>query len=220
MNQTHENSRRQNERGTTIVEVAVGIMVTIAMLGMWVATSEASAATSGSVQRVSRMSQKLHRVLDRIAGELVQSSPEELTPAPVEGVGSSSLTFRRVDGFVSDQVSWGPTRTLEFRQDPADPQDGIDNDEDGLTDEGAVVLVTNPGLPNENVEVWLRGVASLQAGETYNGSDDNGNGLVDERGLSFELVGRTLTVRLTMDRVDRHGNVRQQVAETSIGLWN
>lgn len=50
-------------------------------------------------------------------------------------------------------------------------------------------------------------------GEANNGIDDNGNGLIDEGGLAFEVVGRELRMWLALQRPGPGGSV---IAETPI----
>jgi hypothetical protein len=70
-------------------------------------------------------------------------------------------------------------------------------------------------------EVVLCGSVRPRApGEIANGIDDNGNGLVDEAGLSFELSGRTLTIRLTLERPDRVAGTLSRTVTTSVRLRN
>lgn len=71
--------------------------------------------------------------------------------------------------------------------------------------QGAVVWTRAPGTPENQSAVWTRWVPQLLEGETPNGEDDNGNGLTDEQGLSFNKVNADsdlVEVRLTLERED------------------
>jgi hypothetical protein len=71
--------------------------------------------------------------------------------------------------------------------------------------------------PSEAPVVLARGVPERLEGETENGEDDNGNGLVDEPGLCFALEGTELSVRLTVARrLANGGPVVRQSAETVV----
>jgi hypothetical protein len=96
----------------------------------------------------------------------------------------------------------------------------VDNDGDGRIDEGQVVWIENPGIPGERRMVWARNVADLLEGELDNDADDNGNGLVDERGLSFEAVGDVLTIRLTCERLDEGRRPLRKTVTTAVRLRN
>jgi hypothetical protein len=64
---------------------------------------------------------------------------------------------------------------------------------------------------------WVR---ELLEGEEENGIDDNGNGLVDERGFCVERFGETLVVRLTLQRADAEGHLLTRTAVTSTRVRN
>jgi hypothetical protein len=70
--------------------------------------------------------------------------------------------------------------------------------------------------------VWARDVSDLLEGEIENDADDNGNGLVDERGLSFEIddTGNVLTIRLTCERLDEGRRPLRKTVETAVRLRN
>jgi len=114
----------------------------------------------------------------------------------------------------------GPTSRIAFQNHPSDPDDGIDNNGNGLVDEGQVILMRNVGLANETTTVIVPWVREFTEGEIANGNDDNGNGLIDERGLSFELVGQTLNIRITLERLDSDQRPLVRTVETSVRLRN
>ncbi len=63
--------------------------------------------------------------------------------------------------------------------------------------------------------ITLCEVAPFLEGEIPNGMDDNGNGLIDERGLSFTFDRHSVRIRLTTQaRVD--GELRVQTVETTV----
>ena len=50
--------------------------------------------------------------------------------------------------------------------------------------------------------------------------DDNGNGLVDEAGLCFDLDGERLNIRLTLERRMGDGTLITHTAQRTIALRN
>jgi prepilin-type N-terminal cleavage/methylation domain-containing protein len=214
--------RLRASAGFTLVEVVVAT----AILGVL------SAVALGLLERAQRIETeaitradlrvKARIALDRIARELRDSGPSTLEPSPLAPLGASSLTFRRATGYDADcgTVTFGAARRLEWQPSPDDPEDGEDNDGDEVVDEGRVVFIDNPGsMPSVEV-VICENVARLGDGETSDTQDNNGNGLVDERGLSFDLVQNVLTVRLTLERRTRRGDLVRMAAETAILLQN
>ena len=98
--------------------------------------------------------------------------------------------------------------------------DGLDNNGNGLVDEGRVVLTENLGGADERDRILARRVRELLEGELDNGVDDNGNGLVDEKGFSFERMGESLVIRMTMERIDVGQRTIERSAQTSVRLRN
>ena len=69
-----------------------------------------------------------------------------------------------------------------------------------------VVWSQNPGDPDERRVVWSNVVRPFLEGEIQNGTDDNQNGLIDEKGLNFTLQGNRVTIRLTLERARNAGS--------------
>jgi hypothetical protein len=138
---------------------------------------------------------------------------------PLPPLGASAMSFREATGYASGAVTWSNTARLEWQADPADPTNGVDDDKDGLVDEGQLVLRIDYGLSSERRVVLATRVPRYLEGETGgNGVDDNANGLVDEQGFSISRSGRTLTLRLTLARVARGGTVVQRTVTGTIAL--
>ncbi len=109
---------------------------------------------------------------------------------------------------------------MELRDSPLDPDDGLDNDANGLIDEKQIVLVTDVGGAFETTEILARNVRKRLWGEISNGVDDNGNGLVDEPGLCFLMHGDTVGIHLTLEAPGPGGVTLRRTLETSTTLRN
>ena len=108
----------------------------------------------------------------------------------------------------------------ERSSEPTDPEDGTDNDGDGIVDEGIVVLRLSAGEPNEYRVVLARGVARYLEGETPNGVDDNGNGQVDEKGLFMQVRNGAIYVNLTVQRMGRDRQPIFRTVRTAVAMRN
>ena len=112
-----------------------------------------------------------------------------------------------------------PTRiALEYQT--GEVNDGVDNNGNGVADEGTLVLYRSWGLADQRRVVLCRWVGEYAAGETGNGADDNGNGLADERGLRFSRVGDVITISLSLERPDSNARALVRTVTTSIWLRN
>jgi hypothetical protein len=85
---------------------------------------------------------------------------------------------------------------------------------------GTVEWRENPGAAEERRVVWTTLVSPLLEGEEVNGVDDNGNGLIDEDGLSFVLEGQRIVIRLTLRRPEVDGRTVQQTVEQVVHCRN
>lgn len=161
------------------------------------------------------------RVLERIVTELQSAETSSLSPMPNPPLGSSNLRFRASLGYNGTAPVWAPWSRIQFLPDPRDPVNGVDDDGDGMIDEGRVVLIRDDGGPNQVQITLANNVSRLLQGETANVADDNGNGLVDEAGLSFSAdANGTLTIRLTLGARDPRGRTMLRTVQTSVRTRN
>ncbi len=207
--------------GATLVEILASVAIFAAMLGGLLGTLERLQRLERDAARAGDLRVRARAALDRIVRELQDAGVSTLAPQPLAPVGASGISYQRAAGFAAGNVVHAPPSRLEFRLEPGELEDGIDNDGDGLIDEGEVVWTRNEGLAGEERYTLVTGVARLGAGESANALDDNGNGLVDEAGLSFELrLGGALRVRLTLERAGAGGRVARETAQTTVQVRN
>jgi prepilin-type N-terminal cleavage/methylation domain-containing protein len=205
--------------GFSLVELMVAMLILAALLGaMGMTIMQGSGAFQQGVA-ANVVESQARRGLDRIAAEFLAAETASLTPAPTAPFGASSVDFDKVTGFAGGVATVVPMR-MEFQRDPGELDDGIDNDGDGVIDEGRVVLMENFGQANQVNRVLCTNVRELAEGELANVMDDNGNGLEDEGGFSLELQGETLNIRLSLERLDPDQNSLIRTIETSVLLRN
>jgi hypothetical protein len=191
-------------RGFTILELAIACTVAVLMLAAVYAVTAESSDTARLGTTMAVLEGHASRALDRVARDLVAAGLETLDPP--DPLGAASLGFRKATGSDAGQVTWGPRESIGLRSYAGDRE---------------VVWVRDVDDEDGPREIVLCGsVRGLAEGEAANGVDDNGNGLVDEEGLSFELSGRTLTIRLTLEARDRVGGVLTRTVSTSVKLRN
>ena len=211
---------RRNRSGFSIIEMSISMLILAILLGAIGMVVLRGTGTYKQGVAASTVETQARRAIDRIAEQFTAAEAGNLNPNPLPPFGSNTLDFRSSTGYGPGGVIWGPTARIAFQYDPGELDDGVDNDGDGLIDEGRVVLMENFGLANQVDQVLCLHVREYQQGETPNGADDNGNGLIDERGLSFELVGETLNMRLTLERLDPDNNPLVRSVETGVRLRN
>ena len=136
--------------------------------------------------------------------------------------GNTRITFQKNEGYdtAAGAITWSQPISYEWRLDPRESDNGIDDDNDGRIDEGRVVRITQNAAGVQEETVLIEKVAHYLEGEKANGIDDNGNGLVDEQGLSFDLQGSVLYIRLTLEGVDSKARVWSFTVESSAQFRN
>jgi prepilin-type N-terminal cleavage/methylation domain-containing protein len=213
-------SRAGRRAGFTLIEMMISTVVLAILLsaiGLTVLTGKQN-FRQGVTEAV--LESRARRAMDRIVAELQGAQASSIIPNPVLPLGSSSLQFRVCTGYNGTAQVWGPWMLISRVADPRDPQDGADNDSDGLVDEGRVVLTRDVGGANQQFTI-VDGVTRYLQGEAAGGGDDNGNGLTDEAGLSF--VGdanQTLTIRLSLAALDPRGRQLIQTVQTAVHMRN
>jgi len=203
----------------------IDTMIAVSLLGI-VMTSMAVAIGNGQRLFESGMSRsqveiQMVRTLGRVRSTLYASNKSMVANVAVAPFWTDTIAFERTEGFdhaTGRVMTRAATLGLELEEGELD--DGVDNDADGLIDEGQVVLTLSPGAADEERVVLCTGVAELLEGELPNGIDDNGNGLIDEAGLAFCREGSDLTVRLCVEGRDREGHLWTRTLDTTVLLRN
>ena len=189
--------------GFTLIE----LLIVAALLGVIVVKGSLILSTSTSMvsQETSRMmvEDQARSVLDKIARAVMASDRSSL--APILSPGSSNdINFQISLGVDNGEVVWGEPERIQL--------DGADMEQ--------LVWSQNPGEADEMRSIWSKSVEPYLEGEIFNGIDDNGNGLVDELGLSFLVDGNQITVRLSLGRRSAEGVVSIRTMETVVTVRN
>ncbi|MCA8979123.1 MAG: prepilin-type N-terminal cleavage/methylation domain-containing protein [Planctomycetes bacterium] len=177
---------KQSDRaGFSLIELMIGIAVAGLILGnlAMVVRTSTSAVESGVFG--SNLEDRADRTMDRIALALMSTSAEKLDEVQFAPNHVSAIDYEVIVDVVDGDPFEGVPERIEF-----DAQ------------EGRIIWKRAPDSPDEMQNVWTRWVPGMQEGETFNGIDDNGNGLADEEGLAFNRDAEQILVRLTLERED------------------
>jgi len=206
--------------GFSLIEVLIASILITMIFGALSAMMQSGTNAFHQGVSSSTAESTARRGLDRIAAQFSDSEVAQLQAQVVPTLGASLLTFHRSTGAAGGVITWGNDNVVQFQLQASEADDGIDNDGDGLIDEGEVVLIENVGLADQRTTVLCPNVREYLEGETPNGLDDNGNGLIDEQGLSFDVVGETLVIRLSVERRNETGRRTWRTVETSVWIRN
>jgi prepilin-type N-terminal cleavage/methylation domain-containing protein len=210
--------RRTAQRGFTLVELAITAALLVLLLSSAILAASGGRGAFQATQDASDVEARVRRALDRVAVELLSAGASELQPDPAGDFGTHDLLFRNAVGVVGTVVQWGPQVRIAREYALGELDDGLDNDGDGLVDEGALVLTRDVGGTERRV-VLCNGVAELLEGETADGADDNGNGVKDEAGFNVHRQGDVLFVRLSVEGTTEQGSIVRTL-ETAVRLRN
>lgn len=212
---------RAANKGFTLLELAITLGIAGLVLGSLARVLDSSKSTYGRGSAMAQVQNDARRTLDRVATELENSGFGTLLPNPV-GVAVDDLVFQAATGIdgTTGALLFGNSSRLRFVYESGEMNNGLDDDSDGLVDEGNLVFTRNYLLAGEVRVVLAHGVAELLEGEIANGADDNGNGLVDEGGFCMTRTGNLLRVRLTLVRPVTGGDPAMATIETALRLKN
>jgi prepilin-type N-terminal cleavage/methylation domain-containing protein len=211
---------RRAARGFTLVELAISAALLGIVSGAVVVASVRGRAAFDTASLQNGVDGDVRRAIDRVAAELVTAGATQLNPNPTGVLGTDALDFRQVTGTAGGAAVWGAQMRIAFEYDTGELDNWLDDDGDGLVDEGRVVLTRDVGGANELRAVLCHDVRELAQGEVLNALDDNGNGVVDERGFNVVRVGDALTIRLTVERTAPGQAPCTRSLQTAVSLRN
>jgi hypothetical protein len=209
------------KQGFALIEVAVTISLIALVFGSIVQAHRATVQTYSQASAVAIVQAEAQRVLDRVTAEL-ENSGSVLQPNPIVA-STDNIVFQAATGVnaATGAITSGtPTRLAWLVDDGETANNGVDDNHNGIVDEGKLVLTRNYNLPNEVSIVLAHRVPKYLQGETFNNADDNGNGLVDEHGFCVFREGNLLRVRLTLARATKGGKIVNATVETGVRLRN
>ena len=143
--------------------------------------------------------------MDRIALAVMSTSAGRLDEVLTAPSFVSSIDYEVVTDVVDGVPVVGVPERIEFD-----------------LETGKIVWSRNPDQPDQLQVTWSKWGPSLLEGEGAdpNNEDDNGNGVVDEQGLSFNRDVNQITIRLTVSRTDSKGVVYTRTRSRRITCRN
>lgn len=207
--------------GFTLIEAILSLgLLTVFFGSVALVFVQSNDAYTGA-RATAELQRRLERAMTRVSDNLVGTSLGVLNPDPTDSeFGEPALTFRKVTGYGAGAPIFGNELRLLFEYEEGELDDGVDNNGNGLVDEGVLVLRRDFNTAEERRIVLCHGVAELAEGEALNVLDDNGNGLKDERGFCVVLVDEVLTAFLTVEALGPEGERMQRSMSTAVRLRN
>jgi len=204
---------RQRESGFTLVEISIVIVLLTTMLAAVWNTANAVGSSVNTNSRSAEVTSSVRGTLRRVGAFarsakmttlLVQAVQEDVTAGRATAIGEwipptdliwrPGIQFQMASGLLSMNAALSTSpRRLTFEMEPSETANGVDDDDDGLIDEGEVRLVHDM--------VTIAVVRNIEICE-------------------FQLDGRMLRVRIASGRRDRSSTVIRAQLEQSFYLRN
>ncbi len=188
--------------GWTLIELSLALVLVTVVMGKAVFVMKSALGLASDETASMHYEDQARRVMDRIALAIMGADREELVPQ-IEDIHSDSITYKFSLGLEDGLVVWS---------DPEEIRLDVSRTE--------VEWRENPGALGEKKVVWTNLVSPLLEGEVPNGIDDNGNGLIDEDGLSFVIDGESVRIRLTIRRPEVNRRTVEQTVERIVTCRN
>jgi len=198
---TRSQGTARSRRGFSLIEVLIALGLIGLVLGnvymvLGKGTKSYSAETEESIADA-----HARRTIDRVAMAVVGASRATIYEAMEAPFSGSEINYQICLGVEAGEIVWSPPQRIALTSDNG----------------RQVTWFEDPGLANERRVAWSNWVTLLFKGEAANGLDDNANGLKDEKGLSFDLDGDSVIIRLTIEKpgVDGHTVVKEHEARVT-----
>lgn len=192
---------KTSRAGFSLIEVLIAIGLMGLVLGnvymvLGKGTKSYSAETGESLADA-----HARRTIDRVAMAIVGASRSTIYDAMEAPFSGSEINFQTCLGVDAGAIVWSEPQRIALTNDNG----------------RQVTWFEAAGLANERRVAWSNWVTQLFKGEMANGVDDNANGLKDEKGLSFDLDGDSVIIRLTIEKpgVDGTSIVKEHQARVT-----
>ncbi len=190
--------------GFTAIEMVVALALGGLILGN-VLMVLADTRERFAIQDVNKdVDAEARHALDRIALQIMGAVRQQLYTQESAPLSADSINYTNVIGVQNGEPVVSSLQRIAMTNDPS----------------GSVTWYQNPGQQQEKRVIWSRDLRSYCEGELPNGIDDNHNGLIDEKGLSFEVDGPMVRITLTIERQGPDGKPVTKTLETRVTCRN
>jgi len=194
---------RGASRGFTVVEITVAVALCGLILGNLLVLSDTRERMA--IQDVAKdVDAEARRSLDRIAVQIMGAVRQQLYTQVSAPLSADSINYTNVIGVQNGEPVISPLQRIAMTTEPT----------------SSVSWYQNAGGADEKHIIWTRDLRGYCQGELPNGIDDNHNGLVDEKGLSFEVDGPMVRITLTIERPGPDGKPVVKTLETRVTCRN
>jgi len=197
-------SRAGARAGFTILEVSIAVTLVAVLLFNAMQLIDTASKSGQHTTRQQELDQLADQVIDRIALALMAANEERTLPANSAPFNSELINYATSLGVEDGETVWGDPERIAL-----DIQDAV------------VRWLKNPDTNEALQLVWGKNVSEMQIDELGgNNADDNGNVLIDEKGLSFNIDRGSVQINLTLRQVLDDGTELTASTHTRVAFRN
>ena len=189
---------QNRQAGFSLVEMMIVMVIMTIIIGgvMQVLLSGLHTYNVGS--NLVDIQNQARRVVDRIAKEIQGAGIDTISPTPpaTGSTGTHTITFQPCTGYSGGAVTWGSVTTIAFAYAEGETDDGLDNNNNIIADDGKVTLAVT-GLDTVVLGRWIK-----------------------EDGLSFNLDGSLLTITVELEIPSARGETEETTLVTTVEIKN
>jgi len=195
--------RRSSTAGLSLLELLLAAALLAILLQKGISLMQQTARQTNEESAAVLLEERAQLVLERIARAVMGSDRDTLIPDHAEPLSTDDIEYRIHLGVQDGEVVWSDPEAIGLED--------VDN---------SVFWMRMPEDAPEQRVTWTNLVRPFLEGELPNGMDDNGNGLIDEKGLSFTVDRNAVTIRLSLDRLTSDGRQITSTVETTVTCRN
>jgi hypothetical protein len=141
------------------------------------------------------------RIMDGAANEIQGAGLSTIYPIPPEtGTGTNTISFQIASGYSGSSIQWSDVITIAFEYAAGETDNGVDDNGNGLVDEGVVTRTVTPAVGSPTKKTL-------------------GHWVVED-GLSFNLRLDVLTITLKLRKAGYRGDPWETTLTTAVQIKN
>lgn len=196
----HNSSRS----GFTLLEVLIAFTLVVILLFNAAQLISTASKAGDHTAKQQELDQLADQTINRIALALMAANEERTLPANSAPFNSDLINYETSLGVEDGKTVWSEPERIALEA----------NDD-------LVSWFRSPETPDVLKIVWGKHVSEMQIDELGgNNADDNGNVLIDEKGLSFNIDRSSVQINLTLRQVLIDGTELSASTKTRVAFRN
>lgn len=186
------------QAGFSLIEVMIVAVIMTIVVGGVMEMLLSGMQTYNIGSNLVDVQNQARRIIDRVSKEIQAAGIDTISPTPpaTGSEGTHTITFQPCTGYSGGSIQWGNVTTIAFEYAEGETDDGADNNNNGIADDGKVTLTVSGG-DTTVLGRWVK-----------------------EDGLSFHLDGRLLTITVELEKPSTPEEMEEATLVTTIEIKN